>query len=205
MRTKTGIAVIPAIIALGLIAAACSNGTNDSGASPAAGGGSGTEMVPFGSACSQIPASGSGSFEGMMTAPVVDAAAANPLLTSLAMDVQLAGLSDTLNSADGLTVFAPSNDAFMAAHDADPDGMSAMMADPTGDFAGLLSYHVVSGQLSPDQLAGTHETLQGSSITVAGSGEDFTVDGMAHVVCGDIHTDNATVYVIDEVLHPASG
>jgi uncharacterized surface protein with fasciclin (FAS1) repeats len=80
--------------------------------------------------------------------------------------------------------------------------MEAMMADPTGDFADLLSYHVVEGQIPPAELAGEHTTLQGGTLTVEGSGEDFTVNGGAEVVCGDIHADNATIYIIDEVLHP---
>ena len=99
-------------------------------------------------------------------------------------------------------MFAPTDEAFAAAGEADPEGMAEMMADPTGDFAGLLSYHVVEGQLAPDELAGEHTTLEGSTLTVEGSGESFTVNGSAMVVCGDIHTDNATVYLIDEVLHP---
>ena len=40
---------------------------------------------------------------------------------------------------------------------------------------------------------------------VAGSGESFTINGSAMVVCGDIHTDNATLYIIDQVLHPPTG
>jgi uncharacterized surface protein with fasciclin (FAS1) repeats len=138
----------------------------------------------------------------MMTQPVVTAASENPLLTSLVADLELAGLTDTLNTADGLTVFAPTNDAFAAAADADPEAMEAMMADPTGEFADVLAYHVVEGQIAPADLAGEHETLEGSSLSVEGGGEEFTVDGSAMVVCGDIHTDNATVYVIDAVLHP---
>ncbi len=62
----------------------------------------------------------------------------------------------------------------------------------------------MEGQLSPAELAGTHTTLQGSTLTVEGSGEDFTVNGTAQVVCGDVHTDNATVYIIDGVLLPES-
>ena len=41
-------------------------------------------------------------------------------------------------------------------------------------------------------------------MTVAGSGEDFKVDGDASVVCGNVQTANATVYIIDSVLMPKS-
>jgi len=132
----------------------------------------------------------------------VAAAQANPILTSLAHDLQAAQLVDTLNGASALTVFAPTNDAFDAAAAADPSGMEAMMADPTGALAQLLQYHVVMGQLAPDQLAGEHTTLQGQTLTVTGAGASFSVNGAAMIVCGDIHTDNATVYIIDQVLHP---
>lgn len=189
---------VPALAALLLVAAAC--GDDDGGDGGQTGGAA--AAAPFGATCSEVPAEGAGSFEGMMTQPVVTAASENPLLTSLVEDLELAGLTDTLNTAEDLTVFAPTNDAFAAAGEADPERMEAMMADPTGEFAELLSYHVVEGQLGPDALAGEHETLQGATLTVEGSGESFTVNGSASVVCGDIHTDNATVYVIDEVLHP---
>ena len=193
------LAIAPALLAILLVAAACSD---DSGGGSGGGGATAAPAAPFGTACSDVPAEGAGSFEGMMTQPVVTAAAENPLLTALVADVELAGLTDTLNTAENLTVFAPTDEAFAAAGEADPEGMAEMMADPTGDFAGLLSYHVVEGQLAPDELAGEHATLEGSTLTVEGSGESFTVNGSAMVVCGDIHTDNATVYLIDEVLHP---
>jgi uncharacterized surface protein with fasciclin (FAS1) repeats len=192
-----------ALASVALVAAGC--GSNDT-PEPAAGGGSAggaaQAATPFGPACADVPTSGSGSFRSMMTAPVATAAAENPLLRSLVHDLDAAGLTDTLNGSDGLTVFAPTNMAFKAAAKADPDGTEAMMADPRGAFAQLLTYHVVEEQIPPDQLAGTHTTLQGESLKIDGSGEDFTINGMTHIVCGDIHTDNATVYIIDEVLHP---
>jgi uncharacterized surface protein with fasciclin (FAS1) repeats len=194
--------VVAAIVALAVVAAACGEDEPSGGNGAAAAGDGAAAMEPFGTGCAAVPTSGDGSFESMMTQPVATAAASNPELTSLAMDLDLAGLTDTLNNADGVTVFAPTNAAFAAAADADPEGTEMMMDDPTGEFADLLSYHVVEGQIPPDELAGEHTTLQGSTLMVQGSGEDFKVDGMANVVCGDIHTDNATVYVIDEVLHP---
>ena len=64
---------------------------------------------------------------------------------------------------------------------------------------------MVGQRLSPDKLAGEYETLNPKQrCTVEGSGEDFTVNGSAKVVCGNVQTANATVYIIDTVLLPKS-
>ena len=95
-------------------------------------------------------------------------------------------------------MFAPTNDAFAALPKATLD---AAMKDPKGLLTKVLTNHVVQGKLTPEQLAGDHKTLAGTTITVTGSGEDFTV-GKAKVVCGNVQTANATVYIIDGVLLP---
>ena len=155
--------------------------------------------TPFGSACSAVPSSGAGSFDGMSTAPVATAASNNPVLSTLVTAVKTAGLVDTLNTAQGITVFAPANDAFAKVPAAT---LTGLLADkPT--LTKVLTYHVVAGRLSPDQLAGTHKTLEGGSVTVTGSGQSFQVDN-ANVVCGNVQTANATVYIIDSVLMPPS-
>ena len=41
-------------------------------------------------------------------------------------------------------------------------------------------------------------------MTVTGSGKSFEVNGQAMVVCGNVQTANATVYLIDQVLLPKS-
>ena len=154
---------------------------------------------PFGAGCAAVPATGAGSFDGMAAEPVATAASANPVLSTLVTAVTEAGLVDTLNSAEDITVFAPSNDAFEAM---DQDVMKKAMADPKGLLSTVLTYHVVAGTLTPQDLAGTHKTLQGGEVTVEGSGEDFTVDTNAKVICGNVQTANATVYIIDQVLMP---
>jgi uncharacterized surface protein with fasciclin (FAS1) repeats len=157
--------------------------------------------APFGVACAGVPATGAGSFEGMAKDPVATAASNNPALSTLVTAVGAAGLGDTLNTTDDITVFAPTNDAFGAL---DKATLDAALADPKGLLTTVLTYHVVAGRLAPDQLAGTHETLQGGTIEVTGSGEEFTVNGTAKVVCGNVQTQNATVYIIDGVLLPKS-
>jgi uncharacterized surface protein with fasciclin (FAS1) repeats len=153
----------------------------------------------FGPGCSAIPTSGAGSFNGMATERVATAASANPLLKTLVAAVGEAGLGDALNSAEGLTVFAPTDDAFAKIPKKD---LNAVLADKDL-LTTILTHHVIAGQLSPDEVAGTHETLAKDMLTVNGSGDAFTVGKEnAAVLCGNIPTANATVYVIDSVLMP---
>lgn len=176
---------------------AASTSGSDSETSMEEGTGAGDQA--FGPGCSSIPTDGAGSFDGMATEPVATAASANPLLKTLVTAVGEAGLVDTLNSAEGLTVFAPTDDAFAKIPEKD---LNAVLADKAL-LTTILSHHVVAGQLGPDEVAGTHATLAGDEVTVKGSGEKFTVgDENAAVLCGNIPTANATVYVVDTVLMP---
>jgi uncharacterized surface protein with fasciclin (FAS1) repeats len=65
----------------------------------------------------------------------------------------------------------------------------------------ILTYHIVQSQWSTAKVDGTHATLQGANLTVTGQGNDIKVND-AGLVCGSVHTANATVYMIDTVLMP---
>ena len=153
--------------------------------------------APFGPGCAGVPTSGEGSVEGMADDPVATAASNNPLLKTLTAAVTEAGLVDTLNSAEALTVFAPTDDAFAAIPKKD---LKALLKDKEM-LTTVLTHHVVGESLTPENLAGEHETLAGDMLTVEGEGEEFTI-GEASVVCGNVQTANATVYVVDQVLMP---
>jgi len=209
VRTRT--ALVTGL--LGLTLAACGGGSDDTATTtsdrpsttPSA---SATEAspsaaamgAPFGPGCSSVPATGAGSFEGMATAPVATAASANPALSTLVSAVQAAGLVDTLNSAQDITVFAPSNDAFAKVPAAD---LQALLANKEL-LTQVLTYHVVGQPVTPEQLgtAGPFDSLQGAPIEATGSGEEFVVNGSSNVVCGNVQTANATVYIVDSVLMP---
>ena len=170
--------------------------------SPSASASASTGDEPFGAACSAVPKSGKGSFDGMSQDPVATAASNNPLLSTLVGAVKAAGLVDTLNGAEDITVFAPTNDAFKKVPAAT---MKKAMGDKKGLLTDVLTAHVVAGRLTPEDLAGEHKTLnKNATITVEGSGEDFTVNGDAMVLCGNVQTANATVYIVDSVLLPKS-
>ena len=159
----------------------------------------GAEAQTYGDGCASVPTSGDGSFEGMATAPVASAASANPLLTTLVTAVGAADLVEPLNSAPELTVFAPANPAFEAFTKKQLNGLLADKETLTA----VLTHHVVPQAISPDELEGEFKTLAGDTITINGSGESATIgDEKATVLCGNIPTANATVYVIDTVLMP---
>ena len=157
--------------------------------------------MPFGAACSAVPKTGKGSFDGMSADPVATAASNNPLLSTLVTAVKAAGLVDTLNTAENITVFAPTNDAFAKI---DPATLKKVLADKKM-LTAILTEHVVGQRLTPDMVAGKFDTLNPKQgVTVDGSGEDFTVNESAKVLCGNVQTSNATVYIIDSVLLPTS-
>ncbi|MFB7087171.1 fasciclin domain-containing protein [Streptomyces sp. NPDC056296] len=209
---------VAAVAVLPLTLSACSDDSGDSAKSesdskasasaPASDdgmGGSDTSAAPadepFGPACSSVPKDGAGSFDGMAKDPVATAASNNPALSTLVTAVKKAGLVDTLNNAENITVFAPTNDAFAKIPKADLDKVlndKAMLTD-------ILTYHVVGQKLAPKDLeSGSFETLQKSKLTTSGSDESYTVNDSAKVVCGNVKTANANVYIIDTVLMPKS-
>lgn len=211
MKLATRTSALALALALPLTLAACgssdepdtaSTSSSSTTSAPAPSESASTDTMsakPFGPGCASVPTTGAGSFDGMATAPVATAASANPLLKTLVAAVGEAGLGDTLNTAPALTVFAPVDSAFAALPKAT---MDAAMADPKGLLTKVLTNHVIEGKIAPDKIAGDHKTLGGGTITVSGSGEDFKV-GEASVICGNVQTANATVYIVDKVLLPA--
>jgi uncharacterized surface protein with fasciclin (FAS1) repeats len=185
------------LLPAGVIAGASAVGEIDSSAAS-------TDLVGKGCAAyaKAVPA-GSGSIVGMAQDPVAVAASNNPLLTTLVAAVtgklnRKVNLVDALDSTQ-LTVFAPVDSAFAKL----PKSTVAALAKPENAalLTKILTYHVVAGQLLPADVAGKRTTLEGGTLVIKRSGKHLTVNG-ATVVCGGVHTANATVYLIDTVLSP---
>ncbi len=217
-RSITSVAAIAAIGALGL--SACGSDSDSGGSSSAApsssssaaasssaapsssAAGAANAQMPAGPACSQVPKTGKGSVSGMTQDPVATAASNNPLLTTLVTAVKKAGLVDTLNNAPALTVFAPTNAAFAKL----PKATLAKVLADKPMLTKILTNHVLPQRLNSDKIAGSHMTLAKTTDSVTGTAPTFDVKGgaSAKVVCGNVQTANATVYLIDTVLVPAS-
>lgn len=138
---------------------------------------------------------------------IVETATAAGDFTTLTQALEEAGLVETLQGDGPFTVFAPTDEAF----DALPEGtLDELMADPTGDLAQILQFHVIEGEVpAADVLEMDGQpvtTLQGMEFTVEVEGENVAlVDGTGNrinVVETDVDATNGVIHVLDGVMMP---
>ncbi|MFI2644005.1 fasciclin domain-containing protein [Streptomyces sp. NPDC018610] len=151
---------------------------------------------PFGPGCSALSQKADTAKD-----KVIEAAAAYPQLSQFVAASVRARLNSTLDGKPSITVFVPNNQAFQQV---DKAQLVSLLGND-GQLKKVLTYHVVDKRITPDELSkGSFTTVEGGKLTTSGSGTDFTVNGKAHIVCGNIKVANATVYVVDSVLRPPS-
>ncbi len=133
--------------------------------------------------------------------------------TTLVAAVKAAGLVETLESAGPFTVFAPTNEAF----DKLPKGTVETLVKPENKatLTKILTYHVVAGRLSADELMAqvktgmgkaTLKTVQGGTLTVTQKVKKLYLTdekgGMAEITIADVNQSNGVIHVINTVLMP---
>ncbi len=145
--------------------------------------------------------------DAMMDKDIVDTAVAAGDFTTLATALTAAGLVDTLKGEGPFTVFAPTDEAFAQL----PDGtLDTLLADPTGDLASILTYHVVPGKVMAADVLGLDgqmvTTVNGADLRVNVDGSTVTLTdaqgGTSTVTMTDIEASNGVIHVIDTVLLP---
>lgn len=216
LRRTGGIAAVAITLSMSL--AACGDDSSDSSASDSASSAAPSSSAPadeestaaadagsqtFGDGCAGVPTSGPGSFDDMVTDPVATAASSNPLLKTLVSTVTQAGLVDTLNGLEAATVFAPTDDAFAAL----PKATLNKVLGDNALLTAILTHHVLAENDDPTAVVGEKTTVNKDTLTIKGDESGMTVsDGAvtANVLCGNIPTANATVYVIDQVMAGAT-
>lgn len=127
-------------------------------------------------------------------------------LSTLVAAVQAADLVATLQGEGPFTVFAPTNAAFNAL----PAGTLDSLLEPANkeQLSGILTYHVVAGNITSDQLTDGQkvETVNGETLTVKiQDGKVMIMDaagGTANVTSADVKASNGVVHIIDAVLLP---
>jgi uncharacterized surface protein with fasciclin (FAS1) repeats len=135
------------------------------------------------------------------TPDIVDIAASNDQFSTLVAAATAAGLVETLQGDGPFTVFAPTNEAFAAL----PAGTVENLLKPENkdQLVKVLTYHVVPGAVTSDQLAGKRmdvATVQGQTVRVNGT-HGVRVNN-ARVTQADIIASNGVIHRIDRVLLP---
>lgn len=138
---------------------------------------------------------------------VVALAAGDSRFSILVEAVTAAGLVDTLNGPGPFTVFAPTNDAFVALLGELNLTKEALLAN-TALLTSVLTYHVVPGALRAKDVAALPKpasvaTVQGGAFTV--NGDLNITDGRnrnARLVITDLVASNGVIHAIDSVLLP---
>ena len=133
---------------------------------------------------------------GDIVAVATEAGTFTTLLTAAAA----AGLVETLQGEGPYTVFAPTDEAFAAL----PEGtLDSLLADPEA-LKDILLYHVVSGEVTSDQVVELTEatTVQGAPIAISVMDGTVTLNDSAKVVTADVQASNGVIHVIDAVLLP---
>lgn len=142
----------------------------------------------------------------MMPKNVVEIAQSAGTFSTLLAAAEAAGLVDTLTSSGPFTIFAPTDDAFAAL----PEGTIAELLKPENkdQLAAILTYHVVPGKVTADQVVGLSEatTVQGGTLDIAIQKDGDAVTGVmvdnAKVLQTDIIASNGVIHVIDAVVLP---
>ena len=202
MTTTRTLRFVAGLALLGLVASAC--GDDDGASAPTTTQATApATMAPATDAPLTTPA------PATTDADIVDTAITAGDFTTLVAALQAAGLEDTLRGDGPFTVFAPTDEAFVAL----PAGtVETLLEDPAGDLTDILTYHVVPGAVPAADVVRLDgeavTTVNGAAITigVADDGSVTLTDAAGNdvaVVVTDVQANNGVIHVIDGVLLPA--
>ena len=120
---------------------------------------------------------------------------------TLTAAVTAAGLTETLKGKGPYTVFAPTDDAFLAIQN-DVDFL--LKPENQGELAKVLSCHIVKGKnMSSDFIDGQEfTTIDGSKLKVSIKSDGKIMVGDAQITLADVEASNGVIHMIDKVLLP---
>jgi len=116
-----------------------------------------------------------------------------------------AGLVETLITTQGITLFAPNNDAFSLLSESAPDVVANLQENEfLPHLTDLLLYHVLPKELTTSEITGEYpeETLNGETVTMKRNMNDKLLVNKIKFITADIQADNGIVHTIGNVLLP---
>jgi uncharacterized surface protein with fasciclin (FAS1) repeats len=130
---------------------------------------------------------------------IIEVATEAGSFTTLAKAIEVAGLAETLKGEGPFTVFAPTDEAFAKL----PEGTLDSLLNDKEKLAAILTYHVVPGKVSSEDVAqlSMAKTVNGQELKISSADGKIMVDG-ATVTQADIPASNGVIHVLDTVLLP---
>lgn len=192
---------VVAALVVAIVASSCSGGDDDKPERPARAPETPNARVVTGPLCDLLPSGDDpGAPASLRDDPADVALQWIPVVTTFEAAVRASGLARYLRRADGVTILAPTDDAFAAAFDR--QRLDDLLLSRRRELRALLERHIVDGSLSLAALrdAGSVTTLAGGTLTVAPVGAMARVGDRATTVCADYDVANGRIHVIGGVL-----
>jgi len=132
---------------------------------------------------------------------IVDTAAGAGQFKTLTAALNAADLVDTLKGPGPFTVFAPTDEAFAALPEGTVDDL--LKPENKAKLAAILTYHVVPGAVTAEQVTKMDEaeTVNGAMVKISSEDGEVMIND-ARVVTPDIMASNGVIHVIDKVILP---
>lgn len=130
---------------------------------------------------------------------IVTTAVNNGNFTTLAAALEAADLLKDLQSEGPFTVFAPTDEAFAKL----PEGTVENLLKDKEALKNILLYHVVSGNVTSDQVVelNSAKTLSGKEVKIKVNDNKVMINNST-VTTADVATSNGVIHIIDTVLLP---
>jgi hypothetical protein len=192
---------VVAALVVAIAAASCSGGDDDTPERAAPAPETSTAPLVAGPLCDLLPSGDDPGAPALLRDKPADVALTwIPVVTTFEAAVRASGLAGDLRKADGVTILAPTDDAFAAAFDR--QRLDDLLLSRHRELRALLEAHIIDGSLSLAALrdAGRVTTRAGDTLTVAPAGAMARFGDRATTVCADYDVANARIHVIDGVL-----
>jgi len=133
---------------------------------------------------------------------ILDTLAANGNFNTLVKALEATGLDSTLEGAGSLTLFAPTDAAFVSLRNEFNLTEEELLALP--ELAAVLRYHVLNAAVTSSEITDglTEPTAEGNTVRFGVNGASTTVNGNANVIAADVEASNGVIHVIDKVIIP---
>ncbi len=192
--------LIVSVLLLAIAASSCS-GSDDDAIPESRDGPDSIPRVVTGPLCDLLPAGEDPGGPATLTSKPADVALQwIPVLTTFEAGARASGLAADLRATDGVTILAPTDDAFTTTFSR--GALDELLLSRQGELRALLEAHMIDEALSLPELleVSSVTTLAGDTLKIDPAGSMARLDDRAETVCADYRVANARIHVIDGVL-----